>query len=609
MLRRLTACFTAAMFYAASVFAPALDTRALASQNPLLSPTTGTVSGLQLTDNYNAALDSLNTLNSGASAPTNQLTGSPSAGNVWYNTSTGAVSIFDGTDWLTIGYIDASNHVFTPIVGGGAATNVASATTTNLCGSSGGAPTQSFLTITGTTTITSFGSNCPVGALKFLTFSGILSITYNSGSMILPSAASITTAAGDSALAVYLGSGNWKVLIYQPASGAALSSSLNFTGALFVNGAISPSSLSSSANNYNPSGLSTSNIIRLTSSAAVNITGLTAPATNGQRITLQNVNAVGGYNITLTANDANSTAANRFLFPLPVGLQPNQSIPVIYDATAGGWRSDQKFYASPVQGSFKNLRVYNVLTVFGDTAPATPNSQIKVAADEIVLEDGNGNSVRSAVTTPCLIDFTTNGAGGLDTSSLAAGNVYYVYVIFKPSTNTTSCLGSIASTVAGITLPSGYTFAARVGANAYVTLHAITGFHRVVQYGRRASYVVTASSPTSTLPFLSDTGGEGNISTPTWIAKSVTGFVPATASRIDMVMYGAGATDNAMAAPNNSYGANNSTTNPPPCVLFAGSTTASTVQCSFNLEGSGNVYTTNNFTNFLLSVSGWEDNL
>lgn len=604
MFKRTIACATAFGLWAATLFVPL---EAMASQNALLSPTTGTVSGLQLTNNYNNALDSVNTCNSGASAPTNQLSGGPSAGNCWYQTGTGAWSYYDGTNWLTAGYIDAANHVFTPVVGGNAATTVASATTTNLCGSSGASPIGMFLTISGTTTITGFGTNCVVGQMKVLKFSGILTLTYNSGSMILPTAANVTTAVGDIAVAIYLGSGNWQVVIYQPASGAALSSSLNFTGALFFNGQISPASLSGSQNNYSPSGIATANVVRLTSSAAVNITGLLAPATNGQRVTIQNINAVGGFNITLTANDTNSTAANRFLLPHPIGLQPFQSVPIIYDATSGGWRLDQKVYSSPAQGAFKNLRVFNVGTYLGDSAPSTPNSQIKIAADEIILEDGNGNTVK-ATSVACLIDFTLSGAGGLDTSSLAAGNLYYEFVIFNPSTNTTSCIGSLASATASVTLPSGYTFIARVGCNGYVTLHTVTGFHRVVQYGRQATYVVTSGTPTATLPFLSNTGGEGSITAPTWISKSVGGYIPVTASRIDMILYGSGAADDAMVAPSNSYGAFNSTTNPPPCVLFAATTTAAVQQCSLNLE-SGNVYTANNFTNFLLAVYGWTDNL
>ncbi len=195
-----------------------------AGQNNLYNPTTGTLSGLSMVQGFNNALDSLNTCNSGASAPTNQLSGAPSAGNCWYNTATGALQFYDGTSWLTVGYIDRTNHVFTPVVGGGAATAVASAATTNLCGAAGAAPIQSFLSITGTTTITSFGSNCAVGQVKILSFAAALTLTYNAAALILPTAANITTAAGDTAVAIYLGAGSWQIALYQRATGAALSS-------------------------------------------------------------------------------------------------------------------------------------------------------------------------------------------------------------------------------------------------------------------------------------------------------------------------------------------------------------------------------------------------
>jgi hypothetical protein len=50
-----------------------------------------------------------------------------------------------------------------------------------------------------------------------LRFSGALTLTYNATSLILPGAANITTAAGDTLEAVSLGSGNWVVTVYQSA--------------------------------------------------------------------------------------------------------------------------------------------------------------------------------------------------------------------------------------------------------------------------------------------------------------------------------------------------------------------------------------------------------
>lgn len=85
--------------------------------------------------------------------------------------------------------------------------------------------TSPFVTITGTTTITSFGS-AAAGVIRFLRFTGALQITYNVTSMILPGAANITTAAGDFAIMESLGSGNWRMLVHEPYSATALGRAL-----------------------------------------------------------------------------------------------------------------------------------------------------------------------------------------------------------------------------------------------------------------------------------------------------------------------------------------------------------------------------------------------
>ncbi len=86
-----------------------------------------------------------------------------------------------------------------------AVTDVASATTTDL-----GAVTSAAIRVTGTTTITGFGT-VAAGTLRKGYFAGVLTLTYNATSMILPGAANITTVAGDRFIALSLGSGNWIV--------------------------------------------------------------------------------------------------------------------------------------------------------------------------------------------------------------------------------------------------------------------------------------------------------------------------------------------------------------------------------------------------------------
>lgn len=71
----------------------------------------------------------------------------------------------------------------------------------------------------------------------------------------------------------------------------------------------SPASIASSQNDYSPG---VADVVYLTSSAAVNLTGLLASSVDGFAVLLMNVNASGGYKITLKHESSSSTAANRF---------------------------------------------------------------------------------------------------------------------------------------------------------------------------------------------------------------------------------------------------------------------------------------------------------
>lgn len=99
--------------------------------------------------------------------------------------------------------------------------DLASAATTDI-----GAQTSPVVRITGTTTITSFGAN--YAGPRFLVFAGALTLTHNATSLILPGGANITTAAGDTCVAVpnLATPTGWRVVSYQRASippGTALS--------------------------------------------------------------------------------------------------------------------------------------------------------------------------------------------------------------------------------------------------------------------------------------------------------------------------------------------------------------------------------------------------
>lgn len=87
---------------------------------------------------------------------------------------------------------------------------IASAATCDL-----GTKDATFLTVSGVTTITSFGT-VSAGIYKFVRFSGALTLTHNAISLILLSGANRTTVAGDCALYKSEGSGNWREYFYYP---------------------------------------------------------------------------------------------------------------------------------------------------------------------------------------------------------------------------------------------------------------------------------------------------------------------------------------------------------------------------------------------------------
>lgn len=94
-------------------------------------------------------------------------------------------------------------------------TNVASAATTNI-----GAASSPNINITGTSTITAFDTSTS-GVRRHAVFTGILTLTHNFTSLILPGGLDIVTSAGDAASIVSLGGGNWKVESYTRANGLA----------------------------------------------------------------------------------------------------------------------------------------------------------------------------------------------------------------------------------------------------------------------------------------------------------------------------------------------------------------------------------------------------
>ena len=81
----------------------------------------------------------------------------------------------------------------------------------------------------------------------------------------------------------------------------------------------------------------------------------------------------------------------------------------------------------------------------------------KVLADSIVKSRDNTSDILAD--SDLLLDLDTSGAGGLDSGSITSNAWYYPYLIYNPSTDTSSVIASLTNEAGGgnITLPSGFT--------------------------------------------------------------------------------------------------------------------------------------------------------
>jgi len=246
-----------------------------------------------------------------------------------------------------------------------------------------------------------------------------------------------------------------------------------------------------------------------------------------------------------------------------------------------------------IQGAHKNLR---------SSAPGT-SASITITADEICLESST-NTYQTLRSVSLTLVCSGSGANGLDTGSLAGSTIYHKWVIYNPATATTAALLSLSATAP--TMPSGYTYKARVGAistdgsgNKYPLGHT--------SFGADTDLIVKAATNVTNRPQLVS-GVQGNASTPTYVTASMSAYVPSTACRVrGNAGAGGGASTGMMLAPNDQYGGCNSTSNPPPLALNTTSSSAS-IPFDFAIE-STNLYYACNTANGYACLGGWRDTI
>src|ERR1700740_853390 len=172
------------------------------------------VSGTVLASDLNSWRTALHSMHKGSSRPSYAI-----AGTMWIDDSGSPwlIKLYDGSQDITLGSIDSTHHFLRPnLATWEPESTIASAATTDL-----GSVNTTRTAISGTTTITSFGTKA--NAFKFVRFTGAsLTLTHNGTTLILPGAANIATAAGDTAIFASDASGNWRCYAYQRTGGLPL---------------------------------------------------------------------------------------------------------------------------------------------------------------------------------------------------------------------------------------------------------------------------------------------------------------------------------------------------------------------------------------------------
>ena len=156
---------------------------------------------------------------------------------------------------------------------------------------------------------------------------------------------------------------------------------------------INPPALTTNTDNFNPAGFQACSTVRISSTSAINLTGIIAPDTDrSMNIVLVNI---GSFPITLI-NSATSTAANQFLLGDNIVLSANRSYMLYYDQTSDRWR-DYGTGLTSLEGS--TIKTVNNQTMAG---PGNIDTLLTLNADAPTQESANlvANELQLVQATP-----------------------------------------------------------------------------------------------------------------------------------------------------------------------------------------------------------------
>lgn len=174
---------------------------------------------------FGSDLNAAFNLSIGTAPPQNALGQGAQKGKLWLDTSVsparlrlcqtagGCNKTYTASDWIAVGAVDFNSGLYEAPIGGGA-TSLAAAAIVDL-----GSIPQALINITGSASITSFGTSQPAGQAKFVTFASGGNTLVKSASLVIPGGANISVSAGDVVIAVPTSAGVWQIISYTSANG------------------------------------------------------------------------------------------------------------------------------------------------------------------------------------------------------------------------------------------------------------------------------------------------------------------------------------------------------------------------------------------------------
>ena len=153
----------------------------------------------------------------------------------------------------------------------------------------------------------------------------------------------VLDSAGRTAVDIWLSNASYKVVLKDSAAATIWTrdpvSNPELAGTIaesfVLSGILSPAQITADQNDYDPTGLANAAVLRLSTDASRNLTGLAGGAT-GRVIVIENI---GSNALVLKDDSSSSIAANRIALSADLTLRGDQSVILQYDGTSARWRA------------------------------------------------------------------------------------------------------------------------------------------------------------------------------------------------------------------------------------------------------------------------------